>query len=424
MVVDFLKQNFFSKILMLSFALAPLLGSITLLGSVVLLIFSLLHSTHKARQTKFQRPFILIGLIFIGYFCVLAFLETFQAPNIAIHIRELGKIFPIFVLGVLSCSLKNKMCKVNYVSISSAAIFGVYITVISFLFLRLISSKLPNFFEPYLNEADLYGRLTMGSGNPLPFGTLLITISFITLVGVSKKTTLNQVVSFGAFVCGVLTVVFWNQSRGPTLTSLPLAVLTLWYILNDREAEYRRTTVRIFTLSIIIISIVIFNYKYYILSNIMSGLRSFIELKPYEESVGHRLIMYKTSWKAILNSPLIGYGITNRFTAIIPFLGNLEGGNFRYSHVHNTFLNHTLSAGVLGLLSISTIILTPLIDLYCRGIEISKEAYYFSLIVITSMLFHGLTNVLIMHDLMANFFGVLILIGAIAHYNSNKNILT
>lgn len=181
------KHKFSNKTLLLSFALAPLLGSITLLATIYLLFFSLLAVIRKGHKTQTERPFKLVGLIFITYFCLLALLETLHAPTVTIQIRELGKIFPIFALGVLAYLQDGKILKLTYRSVSDTAIIGIYMTVITALLVRSISPQLPMIFEPFIEELNLYGRLTLGAGNALPMGTLLITICFITLIEISKK---------------------------------------------------------------------------------------------------------------------------------------------------------------------------------------------------------------------------------------------
>ena len=427
MVRNFFKQNSLDKILLLSFVLAPLLGSITLAATIYLVSFSLFDFKYRAKEHRPEYPFKLIGLIFVIYFCSLAFLETFHAPTIITQIRELGKIFPIFVIGAFAYFLDSKRFKLTYKSVGDAAVIGIYLTLSIACFLKLLSLLFPDFLAYSLGGNDLGvsgGRLTLGSGNALPFGTLLITISFITLLEISKKNSLNQIISFGAFIIGIATVIFWNGSRGPSLAGVPLLLLAVWYLVLGKELKENRVIVSLIATCVIITSAMFFTSDSKVLQNLSIGLNVLLDFKPnfeIESSLGQRVVMYKAAFETFLQNPMLGYGIVNKFSSVIPILQR-DGYTFTYTHLHSTFLNHMLSAGLFGLLSISVLIITPLIDLYRRKIAIPKEGYYFSLIIMISMVFNGLTNVLIMHDLIAHFFGILILTNAICHYNSNKNL--
>ncbi len=56
--------------------------------------------------------------------------------------------------------------------------------------------------------------------------------------------------------------------------------------------------------------------------------------------------MWSAASKAISEKPLLGYGVTERFTSIEQYLPNSFKN--RYSHPHNDILASTISVGLLG----------------------------------------------------------------------------
>jgi len=417
------KKNFLSSNLLLSFALAPLFGSLTLIITVYLLAISCFYFKTNDKDPQGEKPFIMLGWLLIAYFIGFVILETFHAPNVITQIKELGKIFPIFVVGVFALSINRTQYTFNYNSIGEAAVIGIYITVLIAFSLSIVGSYSHAFLKPLILEVGVESKLTMGSGNSIVFGTMLTTVSFLTLLGVAKKNVISQIITYGAFCLGLLTVVLWNMQRGPIVASVPLVLLALWYIIFPSTYKFSKK-IKKFVISVLILMIIIFLFAFYtdIFDSQFQGLKTVLTGKNYDLSVTERLIMYSAVWDAILHKPLFGYGIVNRFLALTPYLGSFDGHKltYGYSHVHNIFLNHLISAGLLGLFLLVMLILSPIIDLYQRGIKISCEAYYLALVIIISITFNGLTNIVIMHDLMGHFFGILILISGIAHYNSQK----
>ena len=76
-----------------------------------------------------------------------------------------------------------------------------------------------------------------------------------------------------------------------------------------------------------------------------------------------------------------------------------------------------ISGGIFGLIALTILLVSPLITLYYNKNEKHKEAILCSFIIITAMIFNGLTNLVFFHDLMGAFFAILILLNSIASYN-------
>ena len=83
-----------------------------------------------------------------------------------------------------------------------------------------------------------------------------------------------------------------------------------------------------------------------------------LRLKPTDHSMLIRLQLWHASIETIQNMPVFGYDITNRFTALTPYLPV----NFtsKYSHPHNDILASIIGAGFIGGLFAICSLLSPI----------------------------------------------------------------
>ena len=428
-------------VLLSSFALAPLLGSTILIFILFLVLYTVKNLTFNKQWFTAYLPIRIIGLAFISYFCCFTILELIHSENLQTATRALGKIFPIFVIGLLGLLLEIKKFPIRYLDIGNAAILGIYLTTSLALFFKFLFPVISiNGYDFVTNDLDIHGRLTMFSGNALPFGTMFITVSFLTLAGIAEKSPLNRLIAVSALIVGILTVVSWNQSRGPMLSAIPLLFITFCFITMQFKLHKKILSYLILTLLIITLSVVVYSFKGSIIhflyfspieslgpttsfDNYWYAYRTVLEGKPYDMSVYTRLVMYSASIKTFFVSPFIGHGLDGMGLAILPFLnseellGHASWAEITYRHFHNVFINHSLAGGLIGLVALATLLASPLITLYYNANEKNMDTIFCSLIIITSMIFNGMTNVLFFQDLLGAFFTILILINGIASYN-------
>ena len=122
--------------------------------------------------------------------------------------------------------------------------------------------------------------------------------------------------------------------------------------------------------------------------------------------------MYGAAWDAFSDNWLFGYGPHARFTAIVahfpPDVKNV------YSHAHNVFFNHAVTAGIFGICAIFSVLLAPVVLAWKYAkIRFGSELYLASILSL-SLIGCGLSNVLLFHDLTAYFFATLSVIAAAA----------
>lgn len=93
-------------------------------------------------------------------------------------------------------------------------------------------------------------------------------------------------------------------------------------------------------------------------------------LKPeFKTSFGYRLVYWRTGWEVFHSHPWTGVGSEDEMLAVGEKLGLGERLAERHSHVHNTFLQHLVTGGVVKLSLLVIALTIPLVSLWRRGRE-------------------------------------------------------
>jgi len=89
--------------------------------------------------------------------------------------------------------------------------------------------------------------------------------------------------------------------------------------------------------------------------------------EEFRSSFGYRLVLWRVGWEVFKDNPWTGVGNQKGIDEIADYIGVGENFSDKFSHVHNTFLQHLVAGGAprLGLLLL--VLLTPLILLWKAG---------------------------------------------------------
>ena len=408
-----------SLILLVPFLLIPIFGSLALgfiLSVAIFLSFYFIIKKGRNNTSTTSTAFKTIGLIFISYFTYYTVQGFFFSSNFLQHIHDIGKIFPILVIGVLALLLKTNTYKINYKMLSLVATISIYLTSVLALIFRFFPPDLIISGQSFTQKTGVLTRLEMGTGNAIPFGTIFITFAFLTCLGYERKSTLERMISFSALILGILIVAFWNGSRGPLLLVAPLMFLMFWYLIKNSKSEntWRPLILGSIVIALIAISFVIMqSFGHPMLNSMVNGLKEVIYSgSGADESVNIRLTLYEGGFKAFISKPIFGYGISNLLESITQFFP--KDVYFGYSHLHNMFLNHLIAGGLVGFPFFFMLATSPLFILWQKRDTISINGVYLSFLIVIAIFGAGISNVLFFHDLLSGFFSVLILIAVIA----------
>lgn len=404
--------------LLVPILLIPIFGSLALGVILSVSIFLSFYFIIKKNRGNTPAPFKSIGVIFISYFSYYTVQGFFYSSNFLQHIHDIGKIFPILVIGILALLLKANTFKINYKMLSFVTVVSIYLTSILALIFYFFPPDVVILGQSFTKKTGVLDRLEMGTGNALPFGVIFITFSFLTCLGYERKSILEKIISFSALTLGILIVGFWNGSRGPLLLAAPLIFLMFWYLFQNSKAQKSWQPLiwgSIFVTLLVISLIIVHNFNANVSKNLINGLKELVYRGGHDGSVSTRLTLYQAGLEAFFIRPFFGFGIGNLLESVTEFLP--KNVNFGYSHLHNMFLNHVIAGGLVGLPFLLMLATSPLLILWEKRNIISIDGIYLSLLIVITIFGAGMSNVLFFHDLLAGFFSILILIAAIA---SNK----
>ena len=416
--------------LLVPFLLIPIFGSLALGFILSVAICLSFYFIIKGRDYT-PKSFKTIGVIFISYFTYYAVQGFFYTSNFSQHLHDLGKIFPILVIGILALLLKPNTFKISYKMLSFVAVLSIYLTTVLALIFRFFPPDIIILGQSFAQKTGVLGRLEMGTGNALPFGTIFISFAFLTCLGYERKSILEKIISFSALILAILIVGFWNGSRGPLLVIIPLAFLMFWYLFKNSKSEQSLhplilgvTVVALLAMSFIIM----LNFGHITSINMVNGIKElaysgsstseYTEISSgsfvstHDKSVNIRLTIYRAGFEAFFAKPVFGFGIGNLSDSIIQFLPKTF--HFGESHLHNILLNHMVAGGLVGLLFLFMLATSPLLVLWQKRDIISINGVYLSFLIVFTIFGAGMSNVLFFHDLLAGFFSVLILVASIA----------
>lgn len=414
------------KILLVLLATVPIIGSFSTGLILCLFIFLSIYNLNYKQEWSSCVKTKIIGLIFILYFSYYAIHGLFFTNGISQHIHDLGKIFPIFIVGVFALIIRNNTFSFSYINISNMAVWGIYSTILLGLIFLFLEPNIIIFGEKLANKTGVVGRLEMGTGNPLPFATIFLTFALLSVLSIDKKNTFGKIQSLIAFLLAVSAIIIWNGSRGPILVIFALAPLVFWYLVGLSKHKGKKVyTLAIISIFLSILLLIYFisvsniaNLGYNVVSNMVNGIKQLFLEGEFDHSVSIRLTLYSASFKAFYSEPFLGYGIGNVFEAIKPHFP--IGISFNYSHLHNMFLNHIVAGGLISLPFLFALVLSPLTVFRATKKKISRETVYMALIIALVICGTGMSNVLFFHDLLAGFFSILILLSIIALNNENR----
>lgn len=205
-----------------------------------------------------------------------------------------------------------------------------------------------------------------------------------------------SLLSLAGTISAVLVVVLTSR-RGPALAvllaMLPVCILVIRY-------NFRR--IAIFVICVAMVSGIAITLRGQALVNasrvdhFVENITTPLETKSSDSSIYIRFIMYRDSWEAFKQAPLLGHGRQNVAKAAIThsLQDNPEYQNSNFTHLHNAFLTEAVASGILGIIGLIGMYLLPVFITWrstetIRLLGIGYSIYFFC---------YGLTNVGFYHD--------------------------
>lgn len=411
-------QRLFMGATLLSLCLTPAFGSVALVITLIAMLVALPVGISRRGWVDGGGKRWVWGAM-LGYFAYFVLADALLQGDIGASLYSMTPNLPLVAAALIALALDPARATLAPARIGHWASVAV---LASFAMALLIWATQPGWQILGLSLTEATGvndRLMLLAGNALPFAATYMTLGFLAILGWHQRPPLSRGLALGALLVALGTVVVWSQSRGATLTALPLLGLAIWYL----RPSPRQLIAGLAGLGLLIgLAMTLGGYGEKIMAVMMrltQGVATFFSGDATMEfSTGARLIMYRAGLDAFADSPIWGYGITQRFAAVLPYVP--DGIAIHFSHLHNSFLTHAVAGGFVGVLIVLGLVLTPLAinrsatppsDLAKRDLRYSAGVIVLSLIGI------GMTNLILNHDVSAHFLALLMLTHLAMHHH-------
>lgn len=405
--------------LLLGVCVAPAYGGGAAFVVLIASLVSIALMLHKRPMDIPLANWILTAIFFL-YFLYFFLQSAFIGGDFSVAYGAMKGNLPVVFVAILCIYMGGGKNNVTAFQVGHWATIATLTTFGLAIFLYVLWAKFNFMSESRMfDELDLGGRLRLLSRNALMFGSMYTTLSFISLLGYPKKSTLQKISAIAALIVGLGVVALWTQSRGALLAAIPLGGLALWYI----QPKFVKILMSLFCLAVILATLYFTQAAVALKINALNErlyagmLTAQDATQALDASTSERMLMYQLGVQAIKDAPLLGYGFQNRFDAIIPYFQS--DPPFLHGHLHNTFISHTVAGGLIGCIVLFFYILTPLIVESLLKPK-SNDIRYLTWVIIIVMIGIGMTTEILGHLIHASFFSTLILMHLIATLNEKN----
>ena len=340
--------SYFSMALVVIFPGALIIVSSGGHAALYLLLFSIIGLWLQGKSNRLARGERIFIILFITYFLI--HILSFWLFDISIN--ELDTPSRFLLALPIYFYLRNKAEFISWLYVG--LIFGA------------IGAGLISMYQ--FGVEDL-GRAS-GSIEPGRFGLISSALSSMCLVGaiISKKSLTRLL--FVLAVCLGLLATFLSGTRGAWLSTVLVIIILIVVIVPKHKFSALMLILSIFVLS---------HYALMASSNVY--LERFIQAElgfadyfseqtntwrddeRFNSSVGVRLELYKGAYRVAKRGPIIGFGEGN-FDVNLEKLAN-DGKVSRlvlnYGHAHQEYLTTLVEQGLVGLISLLSIFIYPII---------------------------------------------------------------
>ena len=412
-------QGFLVAAVIFAFCATPALGSVAVLIMAIAMLVALPVAVMRYHRIATKRK-ATVWVSLLTYFLVFLGMDFLFYGDIQNTLRAIAPSSPVLAAAIVVMALDDGQTTISHRRLGEWSSLAVVVTVMSALLIWLTQPEWQVLGRSVTDITGVNGRLAMFVGNPLPFAGALLVLGFVSLLGWHDRSFASRLFGTVAAILALVTVVFWAQSRGATLAAIPLIGLTVWYLRPSRDALVKMSLALAMG-GIALMGIAAFgDVLPMAIARLVDGLAVLAGDAPeVDGSTWYRLAMYRAGLAAWWDSPIFGYGISQRFMAAQPYLPPEFIGQF--SHLHNTFITHAVAGGVIGLMLVFALFVTPFATnraVQFEGAAFNRDRRYLAWLIFLSLVGIGMSGVVLNHDVSANFLGTLLLAHLITQQGS------
>jgi O-antigen ligase len=225
-----------------------------------------------------------------------------------------------------------------------------------------------------IHLGDTWGRPS-GMMNQNIFGDITVSMLFLSIVCIFKENKKERIITLIAVLAGVIAI-FLSASRGSWLSFLILFII---YIMLVYKPFLKNHNKRKLSLALLVLTMFVFigtqtnaDKK---ISKAISEVQDWRSGDTSRTSNGLRMEMWKSGMDAASDSPWFGYGYKNANKIASKYASNNNRRIKDYSHLHNEYITNLVSAGIVGLIALLTLLIMPLIYFY-KNLRDENSYYY------------------------------------------------
>lgn len=385
-------HSYYEWLIIVALSAFAVSGSLGLVVCLLFLSVSLLLDwrLYFSKMPKREAVALYLALSLIFYWLILRSIPI-TAP-VAL-LQTSSPMIPIPIIGALILFSAQTGFKLSPRHLSNAACAAI-------VFLYFVYFTADFVIHPKWLTGINAERIYLFSGNPIPFGTIVGTISLMAIIDWRHRTTTARIVQILLALLGAYAAAILAGARGVTLGFIIASPAIIYHLFRSKVA----------VLSYVLLVILLTIFLAYLhvnqiiesspIQRLVSGLETIITGKNTDNSNYMRLQMWIAAWTAFLDQPLVGYGISERFLAIKPFI-KIEAEQF--SHAHNDILSNAVAGGSLALVLSAISFSSGLIYCFVITPGTAEQNY---LAVVTAILFSvvALSNTINFNDASSAFF--------------------
>lgn len=305
-------------------------------------------------------------------FFLLHFGENFDSPLAEFRkfAPQLLFLAPLFLMQRLAVSSREDLL----LTLSRAAAIG------ALLVLPLAS------YEGFI----LHARAEGGGGNAIPFALICALLSMLSLPCTLEADRRWRLLGVLGFVAGYLCV-FLSQTKGLMPAPLVAAFVFGIFLLRKRasRAECLWAVAVVFAVAVIGFYVSGSDRRFDEVTDLVSGSNEIV----WSASYTVRLDLWTKAFDLIQSGLLDGHGLQNRKTLI-------TAAGYGYSHFHNGFLTALVDNGILGLVALVTLLVSP----FVIALRAPRDALYgprlfIAFCLVKTYALGGMTNFIFGHDI-------------------------
>ncbi len=331
---------------------------------------------------------------------VFVFFVTMAVPTIA-HSADtsdfitLLKLFPFLAVLFVVPRLYRSSRRVLVPCLANGAAVGVYV---------FAGFAVYEYFTTTL--AGPFGfRISAFSGNPVPAAYAAVLFSLIAGLGLDRVSPHQLYFRIGAMLAGFTAATFTGTVSVLLIVPVILIALATRYRTELRKM-YRPSLIpkRIFlgAGALVIIAGTVLVASSPLLLRIQNYSTAIVDHtdRGEGESLNLRITMWKAGIEAASNAPVTGYGIQNRFAAIVPYLPLArDGKEISFTHPHSGFLTMLISGGLPGLLATMALLVSPcLVAWRCETSPWRDDLVLLTFVTTLVYSIGGLIGIMFFHD--------------------------